>query len=184
MVVPNEEELQVRLLEHIYCQPAVGHPGQKRTYQLVKARYYWPQQRQMVKQYVRNCHECCRAKAPTGKYQGLLQPLSIPERPWQNISVDFVGPLPESKGSNTIMVVIDRLTKMRHYIACYAGNDTLNAEEMANLFLQHVWKLHGLPNSIVSDRGSTFVSYFWLSLCKLLGIEQKLSIAFHPQSDS
>lgn len=183
LVVADENQLRVKLLDHIHRQPAVGHPGRKRTLQLVRDRYYWPRQRKTIERYLRNCHECRRAKAPSGKYQGLLRPLPIPERPWRHISVDFVGPLPESDGANTIMVVIDRLTKLRHYIPCYAGEGNLDPEMTARLFLRHVWKHHGLPESVVSDRGSVFVSYFWSSLCKLLGIARKPSTAFHPETD-
>jgi transposase InsO family protein len=81
------------------------------------------------------------------------------------------------------MVVVDRMTKLRHYIPCHAGEGNLDPEHVAKLFLRHIWKHHGLPDSIVSDRGSVFVSYLWNSLCKLLGIKQKLSTAFHPESD-
>jgi hypothetical protein len=81
--------------------------------------------------------------APPGKYQDLLRPLRIPERPWRHISVDFVGPLPESGGANTIMVAINRLTKLQHYIPCHASEGNLNPELTARLFLRCVWKHHG-----------------------------------------
>jgi transposase InsO family protein len=183
LVVAEDDRLRTRLISHIHRQPAVGHPGRTRTLQLIRDRYYWLRLRKTVERYVRNCHDCRRAKAPTGKYQGLLKPLPIPERPWRHISVDFVGPLPMSNEMNTVMVVIDRLTKLRHLIPCFAGNGNLNPETTARLFLRHVWKHHGLPDSIVSDRGSVFVSYFWTNLCKMLGISQKPSTAFHPQTD-
>jgi hypothetical protein len=85
--------------------------------------------------------------------------LPIPERPWRHISVDFVGPLPESEGANIIIVVVDRIIKLRYYIPCHAGEGNLNSEHVIKLFLRHIWKHHGLPDSIVSDRGSVFVSY-------------------------
>ena len=183
LVVADEDRLRVKLIDHIHRQPAIGHPGRERTLRLIGDRYYWPRLRKTVERYIRNCHECRRTRAPLGKYQGLLRPLPIPERPWRHISVDFVGPLPESGGMNTVMVVVDRLTKLRHYIPCHAGEGDLNPESAARLFLRHVWKHHGLPDSIVSDRGSVFISYFWASLCTLLGINRKLSTAFHPETD-
>lgn len=82
----------------------------------------------MIERYVRNCHECRRAKAPVGKYQGLLRPLPIPERPWRYISVNFVGPLSKSNGANTIIIVINRLTKLQYYIPYYAGEGNLDLE--------------------------------------------------------
>jgi transposase InsO family protein len=81
------------------------------------------------------------------------------------------------------MIVINRLTKLRYYIPYYAGEDNLNSEQIARLFLYHVWKHYGLPESIISDRGSVFISYFWSSLCKLLGIARKPSTAFYPEID-
>jgi transposase InsO family protein len=109
--------------------------------------------------------------------------LPIPERPWRHISVDFVGPLPENEGANIVMVVVDRITKLRHYIPCHAEEGNLDLKNVIKLFLRYIWKHHGLPDSIISDRGSVFISYLWSSLCKLLGIKQRLSTAFHPESD-
>jgi len=94
--------------------------------------------------------------------------------------MDFVTGLPESEGYDAIWVVVDRLTKMRHLVPCKSSIDTAG---LSDLFINYVWKLHGLPNTIVSDRGTQFASAFWRHLCARLGIEVKLSTAFHPQTD-
>jgi len=110
----------------------------------------------------------------------VLCPLSVPDRPWQNISVDFVNGLPPSKRFDAICVVVDRLTKQRHLIPC---KTTITAEELPQLFCDRVFRYHGLPKTIVSDRGPQFTSRSWKHLCHSLNIEPRLSTAFHPQTD-
>jgi hypothetical protein len=132
-----------------------------------------------VRRYVSSCHVCSRAKSSRLKYQGLLKPLAVPERRWQDISVDFIVDLPISKGCRNIMVVVCRLSKMIHAIAC----DEITAPRVAELFLHYIWKLHGLPRTIISDRGSQFISAFWDELTKQLGVKASLSTAFHPETD-
>ena len=111
--------------------------------------------------YLKNCPVCCKLARHTSP-PPLRCPLPVPDSPWRNISVDFVGPLPTSDGFNMIMVVVDRLTKMRHYIPCTAkeADSGTSAPAMARLFLEHSFRLHGLPDTIVSDRGSQFISAF------------------------
>lgn len=94
--------------------------------------------------------------------------------------MDFVVGLPTSEGFDAILVVVDRLSKMRHLIPCTSETD---ARLVAKLYLRHVWKLHGLPSSVVSDRGPQFVAQFWQSLCTRLGTKARLSSAYHPESD-
>jgi len=106
--------------------------------------------------------------------------LSAPDRPWQHVSVDFVTGLPRSKGYDTICVVVDRLTKQRHLIPC---TTTITAVELGVLFCDRVFRYHGLPETIVSDRGPQLVSRFWKHLCSCLKIDAQLSTAFHPQTD-
>ena len=126
----------------------------------------------------------CKLARHTGPAP-LLRPLPVPDAPWRDISVDFVGPLPVSDGYNMIMVVVDQLTMMRHYISCTA-KETENgmlAPAVVRLFLDHVFRLHGLPETIVSDRGPQFISAFCEHLTTSLGIKRKLSTAYHPQTD-
>jgi len=106
--------------------------------------------------------------------------LSVPEKPCEDFSIDFVVELPECEGFDAIWVVVDRLLKMRHFIPCHT---TIDAVGMAKLFLREIVRLHGLPATIVSDRGPQFASTFWGQVCCCLGIDRRLSTAFHLQTD-
>jgi hypothetical protein len=180
LYVPNCPELHAELLRMYHESPVAGHMGRARTYEALSREYYWPNMLDYVEQWVRNCHTCRRITSSREAKQGVLKPLPIPTRAWQDLSMDFITHLPLSNGYDAIMVVVDRLTKMRHFIPC---NGTCDAEEAARLYTLHVWKLHGLPRSIVSDRGPQFVSEFWRHLTRRLGIQSLLSTAFHPETD-
>lgn len=185
LFVPDHDPIRLRLLQTCHDDAAAGHPGRAKTYELLSRSYYWPSMNQTVRRYVRNCHTCSRSKASRFPYQGLLQPLDAPMRRWEDIAVDFIVDLPRSRSETTgqvcrnIMVVTDRLSKQRHFIGC----GSTEAKYTARLFLHHVWKHHGLPKTIVSDRGSQFTSRLWQRLCQRLGISTKLSTAYHPETD-
>jgi hypothetical protein len=119
-------------------------------------------------------------KSPRHAKFGLLQPLELSYSPWESTSVDFIVALPESEGHTQIMVVVDRFSKMAHFIALV---ETATAKDAAQAFLKEVWKLHGLPESIISDRNAKWTSEFWEGLCGLLGIKKRMSTSFHPQTD-
>lgn len=178
--VPDYPPLKLFILQNHHDSPAAGHPGREKAFELISRSFYWPRMREYIADYVRNCHVCRRAKATTHGKQGVLRPLPIPQRPWEEISMDFVSGLPKSEGFDAILVVVDRLSKMRHLIPC---DTTVDAEQTAILYLQHVWKLHGLPAYITSDRGTQFTSKFWRSLCQQLQIEARMSTAYHPETD-
>jgi transposase InsO family protein len=163
-----------------YKSPISGHMGRARTYEALSREYYWPGMLDYISCWIKNCHTCRRVTSSREAKQGVLKPLPIPERAWQDLSMDFVTHLPESNGHNTILVVVNRLTKIKHFIAC---NGTCDAEDLARLFIKHIWKLHSLPNTIVSDRGPQFVSEFWKHLTRHLSITALLSTAFHPPTD-
>ena len=112
---------------------------------------------------------------------GKLRPNEVPERPWQHISVDFITKLPMSKGHDSILVVYDRFSKMSHFVAT---TEKTIAEGLARLFRDNVWKLHGLPESVISDREPQFAAGLTKELNKMLGIETKLLMAYYPQTDS
>src|SRR5512147_818026 len=180
LYVPHYEPLKLQLLKDHHDAPAAGHAGRAKTLELLSRRYYWPKMYQDVDRYVQNCHICQRSRTSRHAPYGILRPLPIPQAPWQDISMDYVTGLPWSNGSNTILVVMDRLTKQRHLIPT---RDTSNAEDLAIVYVKNVAKLHGLPKTIISDRGATFTSRFWKSLCSYWGTTLKLSTAFHPQTD-
>jgi len=133
-----------------------------------------------VKQYVEGCDLCQRNKNRTEPPAEKLMPNEAPDKPWVHITADFIVKLPLSRDYDSILVVCDRLTKMAHFISM---TEKTSAEGLAVLFQDHVWKLHGLPESIISNRGAQFVVRLIKELNGILGIKTKLSMAFHPQTD-
>jgi transposase InsO family protein len=178
--VPDSPEIQLRLIKDHHDTPLAGHPGRSKTFELLSRHYYWKTMRKQVDRYVRNCAEC--QKSRTGRHTsfGVLRPLPVPETPWEGISMDFVTGLPECEGYDAIWVVVDRLSKMRHFVPC---RTTIDARGLAEMFLKDVVRLHGLPKTIISDRGPQFAAVFWKRLCERLGVDRRLSMAFHPQTD-
>jgi hypothetical protein len=148
--------------------------------ELVSRKYYWPQQQQYVNRYIDYCNTCKHIKPIKHAPFGLLQPLQIPERLWESISMDFMTGLPEEEGSNTIWVIIAYLMKMAYFVACV---DTIGLKELADRFLTQVVRTHGLPSSIVSDQGSQFTSTFLKRIMEAMGTSRNLSTVFHLDSD-
>ena len=182
--VPDNKGTILEVVRQIHDQIAVGHPGIARTIQTISRNYYWPNMGKDVSRYVRSCHVCRRAKAPRDKYNGLLKPLPIPDKPWSDITLDYVTGLAKSKGQyDAILMVVDRMSKERHYIPCTCSDEETIAEATAKLLIDNVWRHHGLPNSMLFDRGPQFVSAVWKAWCKILGITAKLSTAYHPETD-
>ena len=181
--VPSDVQLLVDLIRESHDPPMCGHPGAFRTMQIISRYYYWPNMRTTVGQYVRNCHTCRRSKAPNDRYNGLLIPSAVPEQRWQDMAMDFITGLPESHGNNAICTMVDKLSKERHYAPCHAKDEGTSAEATAKILVQYVFRTHGLPTSITSDRGPQFVALVWKSFCRRLGIQCNLSTAFHPETD-
>jgi transposase InsO family protein len=180
LAVANEEDLVARLLDEIHRQKSTAHPGRRKMKALIKSRYYWPTWSRDVDRYIDNCLVCKRTKTNRDKAPGLLNSLPIPIRPWQHISMDFRS-LPKDKlGFDAVFVVVDRLSKRPVSIPCYK---TTSTREMAMLFVQHVYRWKGPPETIVSDRGGQFVSEFWNEICRILGVKLKLSTSHHPSTD-
>ena len=184
LVVPDamHADIPVRtlLIKEAHEQVSTGHPGIKKTRELLIQRYYWKGLPQDVERYVHNCGVCRRSHVPRDKTPGLLQSLPVPERPWQHITMDFKS-FPKSKrGYDAILVFICRLSKKSTTVPCF---QTADARDLARMFLERVYPYYGPPDSIVSDRGPQFISEFWTEVCSILGIKMKLSTADHPQTD-
>jgi transposase InsO family protein len=172
--------LRTALIKEAHEQPLMGHPGRAKLRQLLQTRFYWPGQGKHIERYIANCHTCRRSHVSRDKKPGLLHPLLVPDRPWQHITVDFKK-CPESRTNyNIVAIFVDRLSKRPITIPV---QDTITAKELAPLFLEHVVRHIGLPDTIVSDRGPQFVLDFWNEFCTRLQIKLKLSTANHPQTD-
>ena len=172
--------LRPEILHSRHDSVLAGHPGRALTYDLVKRDYSWPNMRRYIRNYVTSCEHCARIKNVTHKPYGLLQPIEIPNRPWQSITMDFIVKLPPSHGFDSIWVICDRMTRAAHFIPI---RETMDAPELSRLFLDQVFRHHGFPQAIISDRGSVFVSSFFTQLMKICGTKMKPSTAYHPQTD-
>ena len=178
--IPDDEALQAKIIKSCHEHPAAGHPGRAATHEILTREFWWPGMRKTIARYISNCQTYARLKPVRHLPYGHLKPLKVPERRWDSVSMDFITGLPLSAGKNAIFVVVDRLSKMAHFIPC---TDEIDSEGTARLFADHVFRLHGLPRSVVSDRGSVFASKFTRALCKILQISQNMSTAYHPQTD-
>ena len=163
----------------------VGHFGIDKTRELVGRKYYWPSLRKDVENYVKRCDICLASKTVRHKPYGDLQSLLVLTHRWKDLSMDFGTGLSLSadwKDDNydSIVVIVDRLTKMLHYKPVKV---IIDAPGLAEVIIDVVVRHHGLPDSIVTDRGLLFTSKFWSSLCYFLGVKRRLSTAFHPQTD-
>lgn len=155
----------------------MGHQGAAKTYQAVRGRFTWKGLKQDIMHHVQEWLHCQESKEEYAKLAGLLQPLPIPQQKWEHISMDFITGLPKAQGKDYIMVVVDRLTKFAHF---FAITTSYTAIQIAELFFQEVFRLHGTPLRIVSDRDSKFMSVFWQELFRLNGTTLTPSTSYHP----
>ena len=180
LVVGRNFELLSQILQIFHSSGLGGHSGIHATYQRITSILYWKGLWKMVREFLRNCTVCQQYKTENIASPGLLQPLPVPKSIFSDISMDFVEGLPKSSGKDVIMVVVDRLTKYSHFIALV---HPFAVSTVAAAYLDHVFKLHGNPSTIVSDRGPVFTSRFWQDLFKLQGMAIHLSSSYHPQTD-
>lgn len=183
LCIPDRYELQRILLFSEHDDPSRGHPGEYKTREFIVRKYYWPNLQRMVHKYVSSCEKCQRNKFRQTKPPGRLNPLPIPEVRWSKITMDFMVDLPMSQGFNTIWVIVDRLTKRAHFIAMTIGNGESSAKNCAKIFCKEYQRLHGVPESIISDRDSRFNNEFWQEFIKLQGTTHNMSSAFKPSTD-
>ena len=144
----------------------MGHFGVAKTLGIVQEHFYWPRLKRDIERICARCVTCRQAKSRVQAH-GLYTPLPIPTAPWVDISIDFVlGLTRTKKGRDSIYVVVDRFSKMAHFIPCHKTDD---ATHVADLFFREIVRLHGMPRTIVSDRDAKFLSYFWKTLWSKLG---------------
>ena len=158
----------------------MGHFGAKKTLDILHEHLFWPKMKKDVNRICGRCITCKKAKSKVLPH-GLYTPLPVPSEPWVDISMNFVLRLPRMKrGRDSIFVVMDRFSKMAHFIPCHKTNDATN---IADLFFKEIVRLHGVPRSIVSDRDVKFLSYFWMVLWEKLSTKLLFSTICHPQTD-
>ncbi len=174
------ETLRSDVIRWSHCSKVACHPGVSHTMFLIKQRFWWPSMARDIRCFVLACSVCAISKTSNRPSAGLLQPLSVPSRPWSHISLDFVTGLPASSGNTVVLTVVDRFSKAAHFIPL---PKLPSARETAVAVIDHVFRIHGLPTDVVSDRGPQFVSKFWSEFCRLLRATVSLSSGYHPQSN-
>jgi hypothetical protein len=181
LYISNCDELKGFIMDELHKIPYTHHPGYQKMITATKKLFYWPRLKKDITDYLAKCLECQQVKAEQRHPARLLQTLPIPEWKWETISMDFIIGLPKStKQNDAIMVVVDKLSKDSHFIPI---KSTCKAIDIASIFMKEIFRLHGMPNEIISDRDTKFTSNFWKSL--FAGFETKLlfSTTYHPQTD-
>lgn len=172
--------LQQQIVSAFHDSPMGGHSGFPATYSRVRKLFAWPKMKAHILQYVRCCQICQQAKPERVAYPGLLEPLPVPQESWEMISMDFIDGLPQSGQFNCIWVIVDKLTKFAQFLPLA---HPYTASKCALLYMTQVYKNHGFPGAIISDRDPVFTSHFWQELFKYAGTELKMSTTNHPQTD-
>ena len=181
VVVPENEALRTSLISEFHDTPYAGHYGVTKTRASVGRIFWWDSMTGDISRYVLTCAACQRDKARRHKPFGKLQPLTVPEKPWHTVTFDFIVKLPKTaRGNDSICVFVDKLTKVVHFVAC---QEELSAKDFASLYVDNVFRLHGLSREFITDRDPKFTSAFWKGVTELLGTRQVLSSSFHPQTD-
>ena len=181
LAIPSNTQTRFRILSEFHSTPTSGHLGTEKTFEKVARHYYWPKLGKDVRRFITGCDECQRNKANNLAPAGLLQPLETPSDRWEQITMDFIVQLPPTKaGFDAIVVFVDRYTKRAYFCSTHTS---ATAPETAKIFFATIFKNHGLPKAIISDRDAKFTSKFWRALFGQLGTKLSMSTAFHPQTD-
>ncbi len=178
--IPQDHVLRGEIIAVSHDHIMVGHPGIEKTKELVLREYWWPKMKKDIENYVRACETCQRTKSGTQAKAAPLHPNAIPSRPWTHISVDMVTGLPRCNGQDAILMIVDRFSKEIIPIACMTE---LSSEGWAKILRDEVYAKHGMPQVVISDRGTVFVSKFMKDLYDLLQIKANASTTYHPQTD-
>ena len=170
-----------RIMRSEHDTKVARHMGQDKTIELIRRNFWWPKMKERIIDFVRSCPERQQNKASRHQPYGLSSPLELPYAPWESIAMDFNTELPLSDNCDQLWVIIDRFTKMAHFLPLRREGKT--ADDLAIIFAREVWKHHSLLADIVSDRDSRFTSEVWKEFLRLTGIQPRMSTAFHPQTD-
>ena len=177
---PDEDKIG-EIFSSYHDHQLAGHGGFEKTLELLlRNGHNWHGVREDLKRYLKNCVECLRNKTRRHAEYGLLRPMPVPTKLWDEISMDFITDLPVSEGFDNIWVIKDRLGKRAHFIATQS---TMTTQDLVFLFIENVFRLHGLPSHITSDRDKLFVASLWKGLTKMLNINLRMSTRAHPQTD-
>jgi hypothetical protein len=178
--VPNSNELKKLILREMHNVPYVGHPGYQKTIAAVKIHYYWPGMKKEVVDFIAICLECQKVKDEHRHPTFFLQPLPIPEWKWEVVTMDFITKMPRTnKQHDSIMVVVDKLTKAAHFIPIKLTHKERN---IVCVYMKEITRLHGIPKKIVSDRDPKFTSNVWKGLLNGFGTNLNFSTTYHPKS--
>ena len=170
IVVSPKSKLVQEIIGNAHDGNSAGHFGYFKTYMRLHPMFYWPNMLKSVKRYCQRCTVCQKTKPETTGQRGLFSPLPIPEGRWTDISLDFVTGVPRCKnGHDMILVVVDRFTKMAHFIPT---RKTATAEQCAKLMVENCFKLHGIPKRMVSDNDIEFFVHQYFSQ-PLITLKQK-----------
>jgi hypothetical protein len=181
LVIPKDRELKNKLMDEAHHSKLSIHPRSSKMYQELRPCYLWTKMKKEIAAYVAHCNMCCRVKALHLRPALLLQPLSVPDWKWDDISMDFVTGLPTTpKGNDSIWVIVDCLTKLAHFLPV---KNAFRPPRYAKKHIAEIVRLHGIPKTIVSNRGSQFTTHFWEHLHKGLCTSLIRSIAYHSQTD-
>ncbi len=175
------ENMHTKLLQEVHDQSSISHLDNKRIINLVQRFYYWSNHQATIQWYIQNCHACQWSKASRDSINELYHSLSISQKRWKDIAMNFITELSLSEDYNVICIIIYCLIKERHYVFCHWKDDDISVEEMIWIMLWNVYRLHDLLSSIVSNRDSQFILTMWKSLCKRLRITASLFTVYHSE---
>ncbi len=180
LAIPSGD-IRRKLLSEVHDTVTGGHLGVEKIYELLSRLYFWPRMYKDTRHFVLSCETCLKVKTSTALTPGLLQQYPVPTKNWEWVSLDLVSGLPKSKaGNDAVIVFVDKLSKMAHFVAC---KTTVTAVQLADIFFHTVFRIHGLPKVLISDRDPRFNSAFWRALFRKLQTRLNMSSPLRPQTD-
>jgi hypothetical protein len=176
-VIPVDPEIRKTIFDEAHKSKFSIHLDNTKMYQDLKQNFWWSNMKVDIAKYVAECDTCHRMKASQLKSAGVLQPLSIPMWKWDDISIDFIVGLPlTTRKKDSIWVIVDGLTKTAYFIAVHT---TYSVQQYAEIYMDQIVRMHGIPKTIISDRGTQFVARFWEKLHECLGTKLICSSNYH-----